>query len=245
MFNIKETEFFKRPYYMKTTSICPDCEKIIDAEIIERDGQVFIQKTCPKCGDFQDIISHDAGYYKWNHYTSENWSFEKDGEANTPDIDGCENGCPYSCGLCSEHKSTCSLALIDLTNRCNFNCNFCYANVNTSGKLVEFTLSEIERTMDHFRNKEIPAIAIMFAGGEPTTHPNFVEVCAMAKSKGFSEIIVATNGYGFQRMKSGLEFTRKCKEAGIDCMYLQFDGINDTKYHKNRGVRLKTYKIFI
>ena len=242
MFNIKESEYFKRPYYAKTTSICPDCEKIIPAEIVEKENKIIIQKVCPDCGKFEDIVSGDAGYYKWTHYGNEHWSFEKDGEANTPDITECKAGCPYSCGLCSEHKSTCSLALIDITNRCNFTCNFCYANVNSSGKLVEFSLSEIERTMDHFRNKEIPAIAVMFAGGEPTTHPDFVEVCRMAKNKGFSEIIVATNGYGFQKPKTGLEFTKQCKEAGLDCLYLQFDGVNDSTYLKTRGVKLKAYK---
>ncbi|MFW9820848.1 MAG: radical SAM protein, partial [Candidatus Thorarchaeota archaeon] len=154
-----------------------------------------------------------------------------------------ERGCPYNCGLCPEHLSTCSLALIDLTNRCNFNCNFCYANVQKSGYLVEPSLEEIDRIMKHFRNKPIPAIAIMFTGGEPTVRKDFPEICKMAKDNGFKEVIVATNGYGFQKKNGGLEWTKRVKEAGLDTLYFQFDGINDSTYEKTRAIRnLMSYK---
>ena len=198
-------------------------------------------KDCEKHGHFEDVISTHVGYYKWTHYGNEEWSFEKDGEANTPDKEN-DKPCPNSCGLCTEHKSTCSLCLIDVTNRCNFECNFCYANVNYSGHLVEPSKSEIGRTMDHFRKKEIPAVAIMFAGGEPTVREDFAEICKMAKDRGFSEIIVATNGYGFQKPKTGLQFTKDVKEAGLDCLYLQFDGLSDSTYMETRGVKLTKYK---
>jgi uncharacterized radical SAM superfamily Fe-S cluster-containing enzyme len=250
MYHLDDDEYLNVPYYRKTRSICPECLEPIDAEVYEENDQIWMRKSCEEHGQFKDKLSSSAKYYKWTHWAIKDkdgtvvWKFDKDGEANPPD---CamedERGCPYNCGLCPEHLSTCSLALIDLTNRCNFNCNFCYANVQKSGYLVEPSLEEIDRIMKHFRNKPIPAIAIMFTGGEPTVRKDFPEICKMAKDNGFKEVIVATNGFGFQKKNGGLEWTKKVKEAGLDTLYFQFDGINDSTYEKTRAIKnLMSYK---
>ncbi|HDZ19238.1 MAG TPA: radical SAM protein [archaeon] len=250
MYHLDDEDYVNEPYYRKTQSICPECLQPIGAEVYEDDEQIYMRKTCEEHGDFKDLISSSAKYYKWTHYAIKDkngnikWQFDKDGESNPPDFQGDDpRGCPYNCGLCEQHISTCSLALIDLTNRCNFNCNFCYANILQSGYLVQPTLEEIDRIMKHFRSKPIPAVAIMFTGGEPTVRKDFPEICKMAKDNGFKEVIVATNGYGFQKKKGGLEFTKKCKEMGLDTLYFQFDGINDATYEKTRGIKnLMSYK---
>ncbi len=251
MYHLDGTDVLDAKYYRKTVSVCPECLQRIPAVVAEDDnGEVWMTKTCKEHGDFKDKISSSAKYYKWTHYQKKDengnivWQFEKNGDTNPPDVDCTDpRGCPYNCGLCPEHLSTCSLALIDLTNRCNFNCHFCYANIEKAGYWIEPTLEEIDRIMAHFRGKPIPAPAIMFTGGEPTVRADFPEICAMAKRHGFKEVIVATNGYGFQRKKSGLEFTKECLEKGLDTLYLQFDGINDATYEKTRGIKnLMRYK---
>ncbi|MHA1688240.1 MAG: tetraether lipid synthase Tes [Promethearchaeota archaeon] len=246
-----EEEYLNTPYYRKTFSICPECHQRIQAEVVEENGEIWMKKSCKEHGDFKDKISSSPKYYKWTHYKRKDkngkiiWQFDKNGEANPPDLFGNDpRGCPYNCGLCHEHLSTCSLALIDLTNRCNFNCNFCFANVEKAGYWIEPSLEEIERIMDHFRNKPIPAPAIMLTGGEPTVRKDFPEICKMAKDKGFKEVIVATNGYGFQRKKGGLEWTKKVYEMGLDTVYLQFDGTNNATLEKTRGIKnLMDYKM--
>ncbi|MFX1569629.1 MAG: tetraether lipid synthase Tes [Promethearchaeota archaeon] len=250
MYHLDDDEYLNEPYYRKTRSICPECLEPIAAEVYEENDEIWMRKSCEEHGQFKDKISSSAKYYKWTHWAIKDkdgkviWQFEKNGEANPPDCATEDpRGCPYNCGLCPEHLSTCSLALIDLTNRCNFNCNFCYANVQKSGYLVEPSLEEIDRIMKHFRSKPIPAIAIMFTGGEPTVRKDFPEICKMAKDNGFKEVIVATNGYGFQKKNGGLEWTKKVKEAGLDTLYFQFDGINDITYEKTRGIKnLMAYK---
>ncbi len=252
MYHLDGSDYLNKKYYKKTFSICPECMERIPAVIKEDDDEkIYMYKTCPEHGDLKDLISSSAKYYKWTHYAvkDENgnvvWQFEKNGEANPPDCSGEDpRGCPYNCGLCPEHLSACSLALIDLTNRCNFNCNFCYANVLQSGYLVEPSLEEIDRIMRHFREKPMPAVAIMFTGGEPTVRKDFPEICKMAKDHGFQEVIVATNGYGFQQKKGGLEWTKKVYEMGLDTLYFQFDGINNVTYEKTRGIKnLMKYKM--
>ncbi|MFX0072849.1 MAG: tetraether lipid synthase Tes [Candidatus Hermodarchaeota archaeon] len=251
MYHLDGSDYLNEKYYRKTFSICPECMERIPAIIEEdNDEMIYMYKTCPEHGDFKDLLSSSAKYYKWTHYAVKDekgnviWQFEKDGEANPPDCVGEDpRGCPYNCGLCPEHLSACSLALIDLTNRCNFNCNFCYANVQKSGYLVEPTLEEVDRIMRHFREKPMPAVAIMFTGGEPTVRKDFPEICKMAKDHGFQEVIVATNGYGFQKKNGGLEWTKKVYEMGLDTLYFQFDGINNVTYEKTRGIKnLMAYK---
>jgi len=250
MYHLDGTDILDEQYYRKTFSVCPECLKKIPAVVEEDDGKIYMRKTCKEHGDFEDVISSSAKYYKWTHYQKKDkngnvvWQFKKNGEANPPDCATDVRGCPYNCGLCSEHLSTCSLALIDLTNRCNFSCNFCYANVEQAGYWIEPSLEEIDRIMKHFRNKPIPAPAIMFTGGEPTVRKDFPEICKMAKDNGFQEVIVATNGYGFQRKKGGAEWTKRCREMGLDTLYFQFDGINDATYEKTRGIKgLMKYKM--
>lgn len=244
--SIKDLPYMKQKFYQEIESVCPECFGKIKAVLKEEDdGKVYIYKKCPKDGDFKDLISSDAAYYKWTHYATENgeFAFDKIGDANPPDRTADERGCPWNCGLCNLHKSTCSLALIDVTNRCNLTCNFCYANVEKSGVLVEPSLEEIRRVMKHFRSKPIPAVAIMFTGGEPTVRKEFPMICKMAKEEGFKEVLVATNGYGFQKPNGeGLKFAKECWDNGLDTLYFQFDGIHDETYMKTRNAKLWKYK---
>ncbi|TFG00315.1 MAG: hypothetical protein EU542_08175, partial [Promethearchaeota archaeon] len=125
MYHLDETDILDAKYYRKTFSICPECLGRIPAVVKEDDdGKVYMYKTCEEHGDFKDLISSSAKYYKWTHYAKKDkdgnviWQFEKNGDANPPDCAAEDpRGCPYNCGLCPEHLSTCSLALIDLTNR--------------------------------------------------------------------------------------------------------------------------------
>ncbi len=245
MYHLNETDYLKELYYQKTMSVCPECVISIPAEIYEEDQMIWMKKKCPVHGEFKDKISSSSKYYKWTHYETDNWKFLKNCTSNPPDtLADDPRGCPHNCGICTEHISNCSLALIDLTNRCNFNCNFCFANIKKTGYLVEPTINEIDRIMKHFMKKPIPPPAIMFSGGEPTVREDFLEICALAKKNGFKEVLVATNGYGFQKKKGGFEWTKKIYEAGLDTLYFQFDGITDETYEKTRGIKnLMKYKM--
>ena len=48
----------------KTTSLCPKCLAIIDAEIFERDGKVLIRKHCDKHGSIEDVYWGSYEMYK-------------------------------------------------------------------------------------------------------------------------------------------------------------------------------------
>ena len=213
----------------KTKSLCPQCLKVVDAEVYEEDGKILMKKNCEAHGEFDDIYWSDADLYeKFAQWGS------KDNEGSSAGIQITESdkGCPFDCGLCPEHKSATMLALIDLTNRCNQRCPICFANAAVAGYLYEPTMGQLEEMMKLLRSEVPPCPAIQFAGGEPTLRDNFVEIVKMARNLGFSHIQVATNGIA---MAKSVEFCNELKEAGLHTVYLQFDGVTEEPYKILRG----------
>jgi uncharacterized radical SAM superfamily Fe-S cluster-containing enzyme len=85
--------------------------------------------------------------------------------------------------------------------------------------------------MENLRaEKPVPCKAIQFAGGEPTIYPRFFDVIAKAKELKFSQIQVATNGLKMV----DFEFCQKMKDAGMNTIYLQFDGVREEDYISTR-----------
>lgn len=218
----------------KTKSLCPQCLKVIDAEVFEQDGKILMKKRCAEHGEFDDVYWSDAELYhkfaKWQY----NLDMGDPGIQNTV----IEKGCPFDCGLCPNHRSSTMLALIDLTNRCNQHCPICFANAAVAGYLYEPTMEQLVAMMKLLRSEVPPCPAIQFAGGEPTMRENFVEIVRKARELGFSHIQVATNGIA---MAKSVEFCHALKVAGLHTVYLQFDGVTDAPYEKLRGTpALKT-----
>ena len=159
--------------------------------------------------------------------------FACDGKGvNNPNTEE-KNSCPYNCGLCSNHKTGTLLANIDLTNRCNQKCPICFANAAAAGYVYKPSFEQIKKMMIMLRNeKPVPCPAIQFSGGEPTIYPQVIEVIKLAKELGFAQIQIATNGL---RASQDLEFCKRMKEAGLNTIYFQFDGIRKETYLKVRG----------
>ncbi len=215
----------------KTDSLCPECLDVIRADLFEEDGKVFMEKECLKHGRFRDIVYSDALLYK----KVERWSLlEGEGIHNPIVSDG--ELCPKSCGLCQNHHSTPALINIDLTNRCNLRCPFCFANANVANYVYEPSVEEIRNMLEQPISLEPRRMqAVQFSGGEPTLSPHFIEACRLAKKLGFVRIQAATNGI---TLAKDFEFAQKARDAGLDTLYLQFDGTDEKIYKETRNVDL-------
>jgi len=215
-------------------SLCPDCKKIIPAVLYEEDGDVLMRKVCPDHGEVQDVFFKDVDIY----YNAERiWYGDQRGLEN-PRVKSATI-CPEHCGLCNMHTSVSALPILDLTNRCNLTCPVCFANANAAGYLYEPTFDEVVKMLETLlTQKPVACDRVQFSGGEPTIHPHFIKIVSTAHEMGFDYIQVNTNG-----IKSAeLEFTQQCKEAGVETLYLQFDGIDDAIFKKTRGEPLLEYK---
>ncbi|MGI9103782.1 MAG: tetraether lipid synthase Tes [Terriglobales bacterium] len=218
-----------------TQSLCPECSQLVDARLFEENGRVYMEKCCEQHGDFRDLISPDVRFY----LKMEQWHFGDNRGVKNPAIPNATR-CPEQCGLCSMHTSHTVLANVDLTNRCNLTCPVCFANANVQGYLYEPDIQHVRRMLEALRNEQpVAGRIVQFSGGEPTIHPQFLEICSMAREMGFSHVQAATNGI----LLSELEFAQKAKEHGLSTLYLQFDGISDDVYLRTRGESLMEKKL--
>ena len=66
-----------------------------------------------------------------------------------------------------------------ITTACTYSCSYCPKELHT-GKSNLINLEELKIFLDKFNNK---LFTINFSGGEPTIHPQFIEVAKLLKSK--------------------------------------------------------------
>ena len=221
---------------LKTTkSLCPECMSVIDAEIYEDGGVVFIGKECKEHGRFDDTYWSDYELFKRAE------KYECIGEGISNPRTKVSRGCPFDCGICPEHKSQTVLSIIDVTNRCNLKCPICFANAATAGYLYEPTQDQIEFMLKNLRsNLPVAPNSLQYSGGEPTIREDLPELIVMAKKAGFSHVEVNTNGV---RIAKDPVFIKKLIEAGLSTLYLQFDGLKPEPYIIARGLDLLDVKM--
>ena len=213
-----------------TRSICPECKGIIDAQIIIRQNKVYMRKRCPTHGWFEGIISADAEMYV------DSIKFNKPGTIPLEFSTEVKDGCPLDCGLCPEHKQHICLGLIEVNTACNLNCPVCFAN---AGIGFSITLEQAEGMLDRFVETEGEPEVIQFSGGEPTIHPQLLDMIQAAKDRGIRQVMVNTNGVRIARDDKFLESLARLDPV----IYFQFDGLRPETYLTIRGEDLLETKL--
>ncbi len=224
----------------KTQSICPECGKIIDAKLFEENRMVMIEKECPEHGYFKDKYWTDVDLY----LKAEKFAADGIGLHNSMNETITDNDDSVHIVIDNQRIDMLSctmLANVDLTNRCNMHCPICFANANDQGYVYEPSFEEVHKMLTALRNESpIKNTAVQFAGGEPTVHPRFVDIVRDAKQLGFAQVQVATNGLEFAYH---YDFLKASKEAGLNTIYLQFDGMDDEIYLRTRGRKMWKNKL--
>jgi uncharacterized radical SAM superfamily Fe-S cluster-containing enzyme len=217
-------------------SICPDpdCGTVIRARLFEENGKVYMEKTCKTHGYFKDLYWSDAELY----LKAEKWEFGDNCGLQNPNTTS--EVCPRDCGLCQQHTSHTVLGNIDLTNRCNLTCPICFANSNVTGRVYEPSKEQVMDMLRLYRAEQpVSGRVVQFSGGEPTIHPDFMEILRGAKDLGYTHIQIASNGIKL----ADPDFTARAAENGLHTVYLQFDGVDDHVYEQTRGRALMEYKL--
>ena len=228
-----------------TDSLCPNCvieareailsgkkdvtvlinEKVgeIKAQIIERDGQIWMVKDCPTHGHFEDMMAIDSKFLT---------HIEKMFPGR--DIDAHNDEKLHNHGSSTVKYGRGAVLTVDLTNRCNMMCDPCFMDANQVGFVHELGMDEIKEILDNaITIKPRRQMSVQFSGGEPSISPHFIEAIKYARKVGYNSVQAATNGIEFAKSK---EFCREAAEAGLRYVYLQFDGIgNDANSHRQVG----------
>lgn len=208
----------------KTKSLCPVCNTVVEADLVEDDGAVYMVRRCPEHGGSRDLYWSDAEMYRrFDRYDKVGSGIENPQSNASPDM------CPTGCGLCEGHRSSTLLANIDLTNRCNLNCDFCFANARACGFVYEPDFDTVIRMMEVLRaERPVAAPAVQFSGGEPTMREDLIDIIRKAREMGFNQVQIATNGITIAKDP---DLPKKLREAGLSTAYLHFDGVTPDTNH--------------
>ncbi len=216
----------KYTYYDYTLSLCPTCLQRIEAKIVFENDRVYMLKTCRDHGFFKVLIATDIEYYK--NIRNYNKPSETPLRFNTKT----EYGCPYDCGLCTDHEQHSCLTLVEITDRCNLTCPTCYA-MSSPHYGRHRTLEEVERMLDIIVANEGEPDVVQISGGEPTLHPQFFEILDIAKRKPIKHLMVNTNGI---RIAQDPGFAEQLAGYMPDFeIYLQFDSFKPSVLEVMRG----------
>lgn len=217
-------------FISETRSVCPECLKRIPAQRVAHENTVYMIKQCPEHGEFRTVLWRGSP-------TWESWIRPTTPSKPKTAFTEVERGCPYDCGLCSDHwKPTCT-ALLEVTQRCNLNCRFCFANAGTG---ISAPSLDVIGEWYHKVMRASGTATIQLSGGEPTVRDDLSQIVALGKSIGFNFIQINTNGL---RLATDRVFLKQLKEAGLNSVFLQFDGTEEHVYEVLRGRKLLKEKM--
>jgi uncharacterized radical SAM superfamily Fe-S cluster-containing enzyme len=217
----------------KTKSICPVCQKKIDAELTEVNGKILITKTCKEHGIFS--ATHWESSKVFNFAEKFDY-FKYFGDANAPKN---PDGCPYICGSCKNHVSNTVIGVIDVTKRCDLRCAICFSTFDEHEVDYEPSTEKIVEMLEFLSKRNPKPPALLFSGGEPLEREDMPEIISAAHKLRFMTIL-ATNGV---RLAESPQLAEKLKNSGLNIVYLQFDSFHDEFYEKIRGKKLLKTKI--
>ncbi len=204
-------------FYELTRSICPQCRKVIDAQILLRENRVYMRKRCPECGPFEALVYGDA-----QMYTAQG-KYNKPGTIPLAFGTEVHDGCPYDCGLCPDHQQHTCLGIIEVNSGCNMDCPLCFSD---AGPGFNLTLEEVEGMLDEFVRTEGNPEVVQFSGGEPTIHPQIMDFVRAAKKRDIPFVMINTNG---KRIAKDDKFLEELNEVRPS-LYFQFDGFDSETY---------------
>src|SRR5437763_1933780 len=143
-----------------TDSLCPNCviearesilsgeqdvailvnEKVgeLKAQIIERNGEIWMVKDCPKHGHFEDMMAIDAKFLK--HI--ENMFPGRDIQAHNDEK-------LHNHGSSTVKFGRGAVLTVDLTNRCNMMCDPCFMDANQVGFVHELSFDDVKEILNN------------------------------------------------------------------------------------------------
>lgn len=208
--------------YSHTQALCPVCKTKVNARLLEKSCQVWMEKFCPSHGLSEVLISSDPRWFEAS------LAYVKPSQEPLERNHHCFDGCPESCGLCPEHQQHTCLPVIEITNQCQLNCPICLKAHENSFHMSKSQFSEI---LDNLFRTEGKIDVINLSGGEPTLHPDFGKFLQHSLERGVGQVSVSTNGLALLEDKSLREGFKQTQSI----VALQFDGFSGEASRTLRG----------
>ncbi|HTY99922.1 MAG TPA: radical SAM protein [Rhodocyclaceae bacterium] len=209
-----------------TESVCPVCLARLPARRVAEGDEIYLVKSCPEHGEFKTILWRGLeSYRRWG---------ERGSRAAVPPVTQTpvQRGCPHDCGLCPEHRQHTCCVLLEVTSRCNLRCPVCFASAG--GADEDPSPAQIDSWLRLLRAHGNP-VNIQLSGGEPTLRDDLPAIVGRVRAAGFDFVQLNTNGI---RLAREPDYVENLAQAGLDCVFLQFDGVTNEVFQRIRGARL-------
>lgn len=212
----------KEIFHSFSKGMCPTCRELVDAARFIVEGRVIMRKFCKVHGRSEALISGDSDWWL------RSLVYTKPGSRPHKFSTEVKDGCPTDCGLCPDHEQHSCLPIIEITNHCNLECPICIVQNRYN---YNMTVDEFRGIIEGLIEKEGTLDTVNLSGGEPTMHPDFLEMLAIADRPEISRISISTNGL---RIASDLEFTRELARRNV-YVNLQLDALRNPALQALRG----------
>jgi uncharacterized radical SAM superfamily Fe-S cluster-containing enzyme len=216
-------------FYERTRSLCPQCRRLVEAQVFIRDSAVFLRKNCPEHGWHEALISSDAAWYL------DSLRYNKPGAIPGKFATEVARGCPSDCGICPEHQQHTCIGLIEITTRCNLSCPTCFAD---AGEGYDLSVAQVESILKRLLETEDQPEIVQLSGGEPTIHPEILDIIEAVMKRDIRHVMLNTNGL---RLAQDSEFVHRLAQYK-PTIYLQFDSLIDERHRLLRGANLNRIK---
>ncbi len=227
-----------------TSTLCPYCMRLLPGRIVERDGKIYIRKVCPEHGEFEELYYGDARLY----YRMMKYEETGKGAGKVKAYVGIGGPCPFSCGLCAMHENHTALANLVVTNRCDLACFYCFFYAEKAGYVYEPTIEQLRFQIRQLKRQGV-TLAVQLTGGEPTMRDDLVDIVRMLKEEGVRHVQLNTNGIKFAKLffddpEYAVRYTRELRKAGVNTVYMSFDGVTPKVNWKNHWEVPFTLEVF-
>ncbi|MBM3256162.1 MAG: radical SAM protein [Candidatus Moranbacteria bacterium] len=175
----------------KTFSICDKCLRKVPAETYEKQGGIVILKRC-----------HQHGRFTNAHFWDDPVVYKTLLNVKTVN--------PEPANLS-----------IALTNKCNLNCQVCYARSN-DGKVRHFNIRKLG-VISGYKG-------VLLTGGEPTIRSDLPEIIRLIRKKR-KRVSIFSNGLKL----ADRNYLTRLKKSGLSGVIMQFDTLNPTISRFRRG----------
>lgn len=199
-------------YFTTVRGMCRRCRTVGPARVFFRDGQVWQQSLC-SCGPQEPALI--AGDERW--YLSEVVRAMPDGSPLAGSHPS-NRGCPHDCGPCTWHASPCQLPVLSITNACNLRCPICFT-YNRDDRLYHISVDEMQRAVDWIIESSGPVDLINLTGGEPTLHPDLIEILRVCRRPEIGRVTMNSNGI---RLAEDLDLCRRLADLEV-CVILSLN----------------------
>ncbi|NWJ46641.1 MAG: radical SAM protein [Chloroflexi bacterium] len=210
---------------------------VLQGNLILMDGKVYLRRHCRR-GHGEVISLYEEDYGLWEYL--QQWRVPT--KYHISDTVGNNLPIPmgYLNGLGELQTQHSCIFLLDITENCNLKCPTCFADSGPSiNRFVR--LDHIMRSLDAVIEREGGRIdVLMLSGGEPTVHPDIIEIIKEATRRNVTRVLLNTNGIRIAREDKLLSALAKLRNR-VE-VYLQFDGFSLESHLYHRGEDLREVK---